>query len=514
LIGALQSLLAFVAIVVAAIVAARLIFALPSVPGRPSHAIPADPATPLGAAMSAAAAEHPGLSGIVPLRDGLDALASRLALVEAAQRSIDAQYYMWHDDVSGRLLLKKILEAAQRGVRVRLLLDDNGVDGLDPTIAALNAQGNFEVRLFNPSTVRRPKLMGYAFDFFRMNRRMHNKALIVDGAAAIIGGRNIGDEYFRVGDAGFFIDLDVLGLGPVVPHTAAAFDLYWNCASVFPVEQLIAGQGDFKGFLANVTEAEAAFQATGLAPELAAATENYRQNAMAPEWTNVRLVVDDPIKGLGRARRDQLMFSRLLSLVEGVERKLDLVSAYFVPGKGGARLFADLARSGKPVRILTNALNTTDVAVVHAGYTKYRRRLLKAGVKLYELKLRADQETGRKELAPFGLSGGSLHTKTFAIDGERVFVGSFNFDPRSAQLNSEMGFLIDSPTLAKEVEEVFDGPVPLVSYQPLIGATGRLRWIERKGEGGIVTYKDEPQATWFQRATVFVAGWLPVEWLL
>ncbi|WP_312530464.1 phospholipase D-like domain-containing protein, partial [Paracoccus sp. (in: a-proteobacteria)] len=236
-----------------AILAGRWLYPLPDISGRATDlSLPFDPATPLARRAVDEMGGHGSESGVIPLAGGHDALGSRLALAVNAERSIDAQYYIWHDDTSGRLLLKALYDAAQRGVQVRLLLDDNGVPGLDDVMAALNAQDNFEIRLFNPSTIRKPKLAGYALDFMRMNRRMHNKSFIVDGVAAIIGGRNIGDEYFQVGDENYYLDMDVLAFGQVVGQTAAIFDDYWNSASVFAVDQIIAGQGDLNAFLKSV----------------------------------------------------------------------------------------------------------------------------------------------------------------------------------------------------------------------------------------------------------------------
>ena len=285
------------------------------------------------------------------------------------------------------LLLEALDRAAKRGVRVRLLLDDNGVPGLDGFMAALNRDENFEIRLFNPSTIRSPKMAGYAIDFMRMNRRMHNKSMIADGAVAIIGGRNIGDEYFAIGDA-FYVDMDALAVGQIVPQTAATFDAYWNSASVYEVENIIPGTGDRAGFDRRVAEIQASPEAQELMAGLENGLARYASGQVPLEWTRVQLVADDPVKGLGIARRDQLMITRLAEILGQVEKRLDLVSAYFIPGKQGTAFFDGLARSGKQVNILTNALNTTDVLLVHAGYTKYRRKLLEAGVKLYELRLR------------------------------------------------------------------------------------------------------------------------------
>jgi len=507
---------AFVAVLTIAIFAARLILPLPDISDRvASRAIPTDPNTRLGQLMAERAVQNPDKTGVIPLPNGHDALTSRLALADAAEHSIDSQYYIWHDDTSGIMLLDALYKAAQRGVRVRLLLDDNGVPGLDSYMAALNAQDNFEIRLFNPSTVRSPKLLGYTFDFFRMNRRMHNKSFIVDGAAAIIGGRNIGDEYFQVGEDNFYIDMDVLATGAVVPETTAVFDDYWNSNSVFAVDTIIDGQGDLAAFVARAAEVASSDNAVSLTVELESSAERYAQNATTMEWTGVQLVADDPIKGEGVATRDQLMITRLGDILGDIATSLDLVSAYFVPGQAGTQYIADLAETGVDVRILTNALDTTDVLMVHAGYSRYRRALLKAGVSLFELKLRGNMASEADlQLNPIGLSGASLHAKTFAVDNERVFIGSFNFDPRSAMLNCEMGFLINSPTLAHRITMGFDGPLSKVSYQPKLTPDGDMIWIEPIANNPAVIYQKEPGTTWLEQVSLVVIGLLPIEWLL
>lgn len=510
----LISLALAAAVIATGIMVLRLIFPLPDIAGRPSSTgLPADPSTRLGAAFDAEIRARPGKTGIAPLSDGNDALGSRLALAALAEHSIDAQYYIWHDDISGNLMLRALYDAAKRGVRVRLLLDDNGIPGLDSTVAALNALDNFEIRLFNPSTVRNPKFLGYALDFFRMNRRMHNKSFIVDGAVAIIGGRNIGDEYFKVGDEQFFLDLDVVSLGAVVPETAAAFDLYWNSASVFGAETIISGNGDLDAFLRRTEQAATGPSAAALKASLTSSAQRVAEDGAVMEWADVRLVVDDPSKGLGKARRDQLMITRLGGILGEVKSRLELVSAYFIPGRQGTEFFAGLARSGVQIRVLTNAINTTDVLMVHAGYTKYRRELLEAGVELFELKLR-DGQPGSEELNPVGFSGASLHAKTFAVDQSRVFVGSFNFDPRSATLNCEMGFLIDSPTLAQRATEAFDQSIPLAAYRPALTPENKMIWRETKPDGEVDIYQQEPGASWIQQVAIVVIGLLPVEWML
>ncbi|WP_395543607.1 phospholipase D family protein [Neotabrizicola sp. sgz301269] len=512
----LKILMIIVLVTVAGIYFARLVlFPLPDIAGRPvEQFIAASAETKLGKLTSPGSDGHPGLTGVAPLAGGLDALASRMAIIDAAEVSIDAQYYIWHDDTSGILLLDALDRAAKRGVRVRLLLDDNGVPGLDSTLATLNAEPNFHIRLFNPSTVRHPKMLGYAFDFMRMNRRMHNKSLIVDDVITILGGRNIGDEYFEIGES-FYKDMDAILIGATVRETSIVFDSYWNSGSVFAIETIIGGKGDRAAFDARVSAVKASEEATTLLSDLRSTATRFLQNAISLEWTKVHLVADDPVKGQGVARRDQLMITRLVDILGEVKSRLDLVSAYFIPGAEGTDYFTTLARSGKTVNVLTNAMNTTDVLLVHAGYTKYRRALLEAGVTLYELKLRGGLSPESEiQLNPLGLSGASLHAKTFAVDDERVFIGSFNFDPRSAILNCEMGVLIDSPAMARQVRGLFDGQVGRFSYRPEISADGRMVWRETEADGRERIWQQEPGTGWFKQAALTVVGLLPVEWML
>lgn len=493
----------------------RLIFPVPTSDGRPDEtAIPFDPATTLGPQAQAALAEHPGQSGVVPLPDGVSALHSRIALADGAERSLDVMYYIWHDDVAGLLLMDALRRAADRGVRVRLLLDDNGIHGLDPMLAALNAMPNFSIRIFNPSTVRSPKALGYLLYPLRMNRRMHNKAFIVDGAAAIVGGRNIGNEYFSVGTQPAYLDLDVLGVGQVVPDTAAIFDQYWNSQPVIALDRVIGGEGDLASFEAKVAEARAseagrAFeQDARTAADRIAAGETTRM-----EWTDVQVVADDPVKGTGFIERDQLMISRLGAILGDVETSLDLISAYFVPGKSGNAFFTGLAESGARVRIMTNSWEATDVPLVHAGYIKYRRELIESGVQLYELKRDPQQPTGEEELPPLGVSGASLHAKTFTVDDDRVFIGSFNFDPRSALLNCEMGFLIASEEMAATGSRSMTEKLIPRSYHPVL-RDGDMVWQDPLADGGTAIIDHEPSLGLGNRIMVYVLNALPIEWLL
>ncbi|HYU90979.1 MAG TPA: phospholipase D family protein [Gemmatimonadales bacterium] len=465
---------------------------------------------------------HPDRSGIVALPDGHDAFAARALLADAAERTLDVRYYIWHNDMSGTLLFTALRRAADRGVRVRLLLDDNNTTGLDQVLAALDAHANIEVRLFNPFKHRRWRLLGYLTDFKRLNRRMHNKSLTADGQATIIGGRNVGDEYFDAGQGGapWFVDLDVLAIGPVVSEVSRDFDRYWASASSIPAARLLprATATSIAAVAADAARVEHHPDAAAYVEALARSSfvRDLLAHRLTFDWAATRMLSDDPAKGLGRAPEDALLWHRLKEILHAPMRELRLVSPYFVPGSAGVEALATIAGQGVKITVLTNALEATDVAVVHAGYAKRRKSLLAAGITLFELK--RGSSSSRKRVDWTGRSGSgssasSLHAKTFAIDRSRVFVGSFNFDPRSARLNTEMGFVIDSSALADALAQRFADEVPARAYRVGLGDTGQLHWIDRH-DGVEVVQEEEPGTGVWRRLAVAVLSVLPIEWLL
>lgn len=473
--------------------------------------------TRLGRAIAPLVAAHPGLSGVHPLLDSRDAFAARVLLARAAERSLDVQYYIWHPDRSGTLLFEALHKAATRGVRVRLLLDDNNTAGLDPTLALLDAHPNIEVRLFNPFPLRGLRWLGYLTDFARLNRRMHNKSFTADNQATIIGGRNVGDEYFGAGSEVAFIDLDVLAIGPVAREVSADFDRYWASASAYPVDRLLAPAEPER-----LAELDAQVSLIERDPEARAYVEAVRASPFTRqliarelpfEWAATQMVSDDPAKALDNSTRDGELPSQLVRAIGRPTASMDLVSPYFVPTKTGTRALASLAGDGVRVRVLTNSLEATDVSAVHAGYAKRRKALLRAGVGLYELRrLLADGERHRSA-GPFGSSSASLHAKTFAVDGERVFIGSFNFDPRSALLNTELGFVIESRAMAERMQRAFDQRIPAMAYEVGLAEDGGLYWLERR-DGGTVRHTAEPGTGFWRRTWVWFVSKLPIEWML
>lgn len=493
--------------------------ALPPLDGRiASTALPRDDTTRISRTMASQAAGKAGLSGVHVLLDGRDAFAARMMLADAAERSLDVQYYIWRNDTTGLLMLRALRAAADRGVRVRLLLDDNNTAGLDGTLAVLDAHPNIQVRLFNPYARRQLRMLGLLTDFKRLNQRMHNKSFTADGQATVVGGRNVGDEYFEATGQVLFADLDVLAVGAVVTAVATDFDRYWNSRSAYPADRLLTpvqpGMAAELGARLDRVAAAAPAQAYLDAMRRSTFVSELTQKTLPLEWVPVELVSDDPDKVLGGAPEAGLAY-QLPGKFGEPACQVDLVSPYFVPGANWVARFGLLASNGIKVRILTNSLEATDVTAVHAGYARWRRQLVASGVTLLELKRTWPAGTEQKRGAgPGGSSGSSLHAKTFAVDQSRMFVGSFNFDPRSADLNTEMGFVIDSPAMAQRMSGVLDKQILARAYEVRLSPQGKLRWVERS-ESGVQTWHDtEPGASLWQRGVVEVMSLLPIDWLL
>jgi putative cardiolipin synthase len=349
---------------------------------------------------------------------------------------------------------------------------------------------------------------------------MHNKSFTADNQVTIIGGRNVGDEYFGATSGVLFSDLDVMAIGPAVKAVSNDFDRYWNSASSYPLN-LIVAPPDQDGS-ADVRRSAAALEHTpeARAYQVAMGKSTFVSELVARklplEWATARLVSDDPAKALGRAAPDSRLIPQLKELLGAPARELDVVSAYFVPGKSGTEALSALARSGVAVRVLTNSLEATDVPAVHAGYAGWRKPLLASGVKLFEMRstwAEDEPQPRRRSSGSFGSSSSSLHAKTFAVDGERLFIGSFNLDPRSARLNTEMGFVIDSPVLARQLASQMKGRVLERAYEVRLSPEGALYWIERK-DGVAIRYDTEPRASFWRRVETRILSWLPIEWLL
>lgn len=492
-----------------------------------SHAYADTAQTRIGRALAPLAAPHPGLTGVYPLVDGREAFAARYALALGAERSIDVQTYIWHDDTSGSLLAHALWEAAERGVRVRVLLDDANTGGKDPLLAALDAHPRIEVRLFNPFANRGWRLADFTLDFGRVHRRMHNKSFTADNQATVVGGRNVGDEYMGAETSVLFADLDLLAVGAAVPEVSAIFDAFWNSESAYPVASLLAPNA-----AASLEDTQVAW-AQRLARPAArrylevvrqiGLLEQMRQRTLPLEWVAARVLSDQPSKVLLPADRQDVQMSPLLEEALGQpQRELMLVSPYFVPGEKGTQALLAMAARGVEVAVLTNSLAATDVGVVYSGYMRYRRELLRGGVRIYELKPAAEPAAQPDDAdrarargiggSRAGSSSASLHAKTFGVDRRRIFVGSFNLDPRSARLNTEMGFVLESPALASRLSNAFAGPVQRIAYEVRLEGD-EVVWIDRTPQGE-QRHTRTPGVGALRTLWIGFVSLLPVEWLL
>jgi len=491
---------------------------------QPSVAMTDTAGTSLGKAFEDDLAENPGHSGFHLLGKGLDAFAARVLLAHSAERSIDAQYYLWHHDLVGRLFLDAMLRAADRGVRVRLLIDDMALNkDKDSGVAALDTHANVEVRVFNPFNRKNARWTQILTSFDDVTRRMHNKSFTVDNQVSILGGRNIGNEYFEADPSLAFADLDVLAIGPVVGEVSASFDLYWNNSSSYPISTLVENNlspqeinerrrrhDEFMEQQKN-SEYMQALRNSDLITRI-------KNDEFVFDWGEAHVLYDDPAKV--KADRDQTdlhMSSQLQPFGTQISREMTLFSPYFVPGREGVAKFEELRTQGVRVRILTNSLASTDVAAVHAGYAKYRKYLLRAGVELYEVDETLTKEQRKEKKGLEGSSKASLHAKSFVIDRERVFIGSLNFDPRSVVENTEIGVMIESPKLAEEMTAWFDQNIDRVAFRLALeeDANGEeiLVW-HRSIDGENHRYTTEPNTGFWRRFGVGFMGMLPIESLL
>jgi putative cardiolipin synthase len=489
---------------------------LPDVSGRaPSRAITGTEQTALARYIRPMLAAHPGQSGSHALPNGQDAFAARLALADAAQRSLDVQYFIWSKDLTGQALLESLVRAADRGVRVRVLLDDLGSAHSDLNLLALASHPNIEVRIFNPVSLRSPKLLGMVAEFSRINRRMHNKSMIADGQVAIVGGRNIGDEYFAAHSGMDFADLDVVTIGPVVKQVSDAFDLYWNSRPVIAITKVAHRQpapealpGIRNGLTAEWSAArKSAYGESVRRSEFAQQLKAHRVTWL---WGLSRVLVDNPEKALTPPSDESTHLAPKLRAEANTARKeWFLVSPYFVPRTGGVAYLSAARRRGLRVVVVTNSLASTDGKMAFSGYQGSRKDLLRAGVELYELKAKVGQGRLRLRWASSSSNGEGLHAKTFAFDRRTIFVGSFNLDPRSRNLNTEIGVLIDCPALASRLPEMLGSVLATEAYRVELEGN-RLVWVTYQ-DGKEVRYYHEPETSFGRRAMTFLVGLLPIK---
>ncbi len=487
---------------------------MPPATGRPSTTLPlAEDATALDRELVPLLARHPGRTGAILLPDGIDAYAARAISARQAGRSLDLQYYIWHDDLTGRMLANEAWDAAERGVRVRILLDDIGIGDMDATLLAMDSHDNIELRVYNPFRNRTGvlRLLEMVQRAWGVNHRMHNKAWIADGRVAVVGGRNVGVEYFSAAEEFNFHDLDIVLFGPAVEQASTIFDDFWNSEAAIPIAALNRKPpATIRAVLAQIQDEAESEEARRFldAMDVSPSVRRYFTRELTPIWTEgVRVLSDPPIKWRGDDRKNWLV-EHLMADVSSARHSALLMSPYFVPGRDGAERLLGLTARGVDVQVATNSLAANDVVAVHGGYARYRKGLLEGGVRLFESRSRAEAKAAS---SVFGSSGASLHTKAVLIDGRRGFVGSFNLDPRSANLNTEMGVLFDDPDLGEALlAEYLHLVGPDMSYWVYLDAQGRLRWLDRATSPPTVL-DTEPDSTLRQRATATVVRWLPVE---
>lgn len=467
---------------------------------------PGGSATPLDALLDPLEAAHPGQTGLANLLINQDAFAARAVSAAAAGRSLDLMSYIWSTDITGWLLIADLLAAADRGVRVRLLLDDVNVQGFDPAFLALNQHPNVEVRLFNPirnrgHVIRRTleMLLGLS----RFNRRMHGKMWLADGRVAITGGRNVGDTYFgaTAGGKRMSRDADVIVVGPTVAELAAVFDSYWNLGLALPILTLWPKfKMNMRRFRARLQKHCLSADAQAYLTQAVAGRDAATLIAARLRWTDkVEVLADPPEKAYGE-RPKPWMAESMATVLGRAQQEVQLVTPYFVPGKRGLQVLADLARRGVRVHVVTNALSATDMVLVHGAYRYYRLPLLQAGAQVHEFSPLEDAR-GKRDV---------IHTKVFVIDAVQAVVGSLNFDMRSAFMNTELGVRFEQPDLVAELRAMMaEMSAPDQSYA--VTVEGRaLRWaVQRPGLPAVMAV--EPDAPKRLRAVSWVVGHLPIQ---
>jgi putative cardiolipin synthase len=467
-------------------------------------------------------------SGVHLLEHGPSAFLARLAMVRAAERTIDAQYYIWQPDTTGRMLIAGLLRAADWGVRVRLLIDDFGSAANDRDLLLLDQHPNIEVRLFNPVANRSRRTLGMAGDFARLNRRMHNKSLTVDNQLTIVGGRNIGDEYFEAGQGLFYRDLDALAIGAVVGDVSARFDRYWNSPVVWGIADLTRARPSADEGRRVLDELAAfdrqqegqAFEEAMLASPLA---RQIRVGSVDFAGANVRVLADDPAKiEQPDGDRSKLLMPQLLPEFERSRDQVTLISPYFVPGREGMAFLRRIRARGVRVRVLTNSMASTDMLSVFATYQKYRHEMLAAGIELYEINPGAVEDSLQGLTEAAGWDGGhersrahaALHGKVLVFDCRAIFVGSMNLDPRSAFTNTEIGFVVDAPAVGADACSDIDAMLAKAAYRlalrPIKGSRPLIEFVGVDG-GQPTRYESDPHTTGWQRFKTFILSLLPIQ---
>lgn len=458
-------------------------------------------------------------SGFYLLSNGLDAFVARAGLARAAERCIDVQYYLLHDDLTGYLFINELYKAADRGIRVRLLVDDMDLGGRDLGAAVMDSHPKIEVRLFNPFSRKWFRATQLVIGRLPVHRRMHNKSFTVDNQVTIVGGRNIGNEYFEANPDLDYSDLDVMGIGPVVRKVSDSFDLYWNSELAYPAtvlrgrppttEQIKDQRKKLDAFAAEQENSDymVSLRTSDLAWKM-------RQGNVDFIWGHAEVLYDQPEKITNRFEEKKYHLStQLTPHFDALQEEVILISPYFAPGKEGVSFLKALSQRGVRVRILTNSLSSNDVQIVHAGYAKYRKKMLEAGIELYELNKDLNKDERKAKEGPHNSAKASLHAKSFVLDRRQVFIGSLNLDPRAVEFNTEIGIMLKSKVMAGGMANWFDANIDRVAFRlELTGDNGKERIVWHGMEGGRpVTYHKDPYTSIWERFKIDFLSLLPIE---
>lgn len=463
-----------------------------------------------------------GLTAYLAMNDAFQSIASRIHLIRKAKYTLDLQYYIWADDFIGNLMLHELLKAADRGVKVRLLIDDQNGTKIDRQLSALLTHPNISIKLYNPYKFRHFRVMDYIFRAQRINHRMHNKLIIADGAIAVTGGRNISSEYFDASESFQFTDMDVLFFGQSVNRANEVFTEFWNFELSYPIEQFIS-----KGSTQDLIDLRKSFEKLEQAEHSTDEKVNLEQKELANElnqnkinWAYADFLADSPKKSLGKAQGNELISHQIHQHLGDPKQEMDLIAAYFVPTQNGTDFISQFPKQNVNVRILTNSFVANDVALVHAFYQKYRVDLLKNGAKLYEFKpyierkRRTWYEVVTGNIIPKkGKNKSSLHAKFINID-DKVFIGSFNLDPRSFNINTEVGLVLKSDSLQEQISDLLDRTLLTVAYELQLNSQGELIWLDYQADGKVIEHHVDPETTRFQRFMMYSVSYLPLEWMM
>lgn len=455
--------------------------------------------TTLGKYAAYMTTQHSGGSGFYPLENGMDALGVRLRMVERAENSIDLQYFLMKLDTAGAVLANGLLRAADRGVRIRFLLDDVFTTVPDRSLLLMNQHPNIEIRMFNPVSRRGIYALNFAGQFNQANRRMHNKSFTVDNSISVVGGRNIADEYFQLKEDVVFADFDILAVGPIVAQISESFDEFWNHSRAVPVEQFIK---DKKGEDLESVRREIAEEFDGIYDtvyEQALNSQLLREfiaKRLPLYAAQARILADSPDKLVNEINKTHMrLIMELREVILSAEKEIVFISPYYIPGDSGVQLIRELVAKGIRVIILTNSLASTNHVMVHSAYARYRRDVIEAGAELYEARANAARELNIDHSGPEILT---LHTKAIIIDQKKLFVGSLNLDPRSIELNAEVGLLIDSEALVADLTQDEEQGLATLTYRVLINEKGKLEWHSLIDGQEVVTTKEPLASGWLR----------------